>query len=93
MADKNPTPLMNLEQLNQLLDKDGEQLKPLLQEMMNEILNAGMDECLKVLSHERTGERQGYRSGYYSRRLITRFGPYRADAAAGSCGTIQNRAV
>jgi putative transposase len=57
-----------------VLGQDRDFLRPLVQGLVQEMLEAEMDECLGAERYERTGERLGYRSGYYSRNLITRVG-------------------
>jgi putative transposase len=42
--------------------------------VMQEVLEAEMDEALGASKGERTPERLGYRSGYYGRTLVTRVG-------------------
>lgn len=49
-------------------------LRPLVQEVVQQVLEAEMDEALGAEKGERTPSRQGYRSGYYGRTLITRVG-------------------
>lgn len=49
-------------------------LKPLVQEVVQQVLELEMEETLQAGKGERTMERQGYRSGYYGRTLITRVG-------------------
>jgi putative transposase len=49
-------------------------LQPVVQEVVQGILEVEMEECLRAGKHERNDERLGYRSGYYRRRLITRVG-------------------
>lgn len=49
-------------------------LKPLVQEVVQQVLELEMEETLQAGKGERTIERQGYRSGYYGRTLITRVG-------------------
>lgn len=49
-------------------------LKPLVQEVVQQVLELEMEETLQAGKGERTSERQGYRSGYYGRTLITRVG-------------------
>jgi len=49
-------------------------LLPVVQEVVQTILEVEMEECLQAGKHERSAERLGYRSGYYRRRLITRVG-------------------
>ena len=43
-------------------------------EVVQQVLEAEMDEALGAQKSERTGERVGYRSGYYGRTLVTRVG-------------------
>ena len=45
-----------------------------MQEVVQQVLEAEMDETLQAQKGERTAERQGYRSGYYGRTWITRVG-------------------
>ena len=49
-------------------------LRPLVQEVLQQILEAEMDETVGAGKSERTSTRVGYRSGYYSRTLVTRVG-------------------
>jgi putative transposase len=49
-------------------------LRPLIQEVVQQVLEAEMEEALGAGKGERTVSRQGYRSGYYGRTLITRVG-------------------
>jgi putative transposase len=49
-------------------------LRPLVEQVVQQLLEAEMDEVLGAEKGERTSNRQGYRSGYYSRTLITRVG-------------------
>ena len=49
-------------------------LRPLVQEVVQQVLEAEMEETLGAQKSERTPNRQGYRSGYYGRTLITRVG-------------------
>lgn len=53
-------------------DKDG--LRALVQQVVQEVLEAEMDETVGAQKGERTEGRVGYRSGYYSRTLVTRVG-------------------
>lgn len=54
--------------------KDGEFLRPLVEQIVQQILEAEMDETLGAQKSERTPNRVGYRSGYYGRTLVTRVG-------------------
>jgi transposase-like protein len=58
----------------ELMSEDADFLKPLMREVVQQVLEAEMDEALGAQKSERTGERVGYRSGYYNRTLITRVG-------------------
>jgi putative transposase len=49
-------------------------LRPLIQTVVQQVLEAEMTEAVGAEKHERTGERCSYRSGYYRRGLITRVG-------------------
>jgi putative transposase len=61
-------------ELKGLLVQDGEFLRPLVEEVVQQVLEAEMDEALGAEKGERTPHRLGYRSGHYSRTLITRVG-------------------
>lgn len=62
------------EELKRMLDEDKDFLRPMLQTLVQELLEAEMEECLGAGKGERTEARRGYRNGYYSRGLITRVG-------------------
>ena len=49
-------------------------LRPLIREVIQQVLEAEMDEALGAEKGERTPNRQGYRSGHYGRTLVTRVG-------------------
>src|SRR5512140_3235235 len=49
-------------------------LRPLVQEVIQQLLEAEMEEALGAEKSERTPGRRGYRSGYYGRTLVTRVG-------------------
>ena len=49
-------------------------LKPLVQEVVQQVLEAEMVEAVEAERYERSGSRKSYRSGYYRRGLITRVG-------------------
>jgi transposase-like protein len=49
-------------------------LRPLIQEVVQQVLEAEMDEALGAEKSERTPDRRGYRSGHYGRTLVTRVG-------------------
>lgn len=49
-------------------------LKPLVEEVLQQLLEAEMVEAVGAERHERTEGRASYRSGYYRRGLVTRVG-------------------
>lgn len=57
-----------------LLSQERDFLKPLVEAVVQEVMEAEMNEVLGADKHERSGRRMGYRSGYYRRTLITRVG-------------------
>jgi len=61
-------------EIKEVLGKYEDFLRSLVQGLVQELLEAEMDECLGAGRYERTGERVGYRSGHYSRNLVTRLG-------------------
>lgn len=61
-------------ELETLVKQDGELLKLLMKQALEEVLEGEMTEVLGAGSGERSEGRQGYRSGYYSRSLVTRIG-------------------
>ena len=60
--------------LEEILGKDADLLKSLVQEVLQETLEAEMTQCLGAARHERSDTRLGYRSGSYGRCLVTRVG-------------------
>lgn len=56
------------------LAKEGDYLRTVVEDVVQELLEAEMDEALGAGKSERTANRRGYRSGYYPRTLITRVG-------------------
>lgn len=72
MTKKNGT--ISRAELKQALSEDGDFLKPLVQMVVQEVLEAEMEETVGAAKSERTEQRNGYRSGYYSRGLVTRVG-------------------
>jgi len=49
-------------------------LRQLVQQVVQEVLEADREETIGAQQSERTTERVGYRSGYYTRTLVTRVG-------------------
>jgi len=57
-----------------LMEGQKDFLKPLVQEVVQQVLAAEMQEAVEAERYERTDGRKSYRSGYYRRGLITRVG-------------------
>ena len=53
-------------------DQDG--MRALIQQVVEEVLEAEMDEAVGAQKSERTETRVGYRAGHYTRKLVTRVG-------------------
>ena len=66
--------IITAEELKQALTPDSDFLKPLVQLVLQEVLEAEMEDTLGAGKGERIEGRKGYRSGYYTRGLITRVG-------------------
>ncbi len=62
------------EELRQMLAEDGDLLKTIIEETVQQVLEAEMEEALQASKGERSENRLGYRSGYYGRTLVTRVG-------------------
>lgn len=62
------------EEIKDILKEQEDFLRPLVERLVHEVLEAEMEESLGAAKGERTPQRLGYRSGYYSRALITRVG-------------------
>src|SRR5512143_994401 len=60
--------------VKEALLQDRDFLLPLLQDVVQQVLEAEMEEAVGAGKSERTPTREGYRSGYYSRTLVTRVG-------------------
>ena len=68
------TSTITRDDVKQALCADPDFLKPLVQQLVQEVLEVEMEETLGAGKGERTEDRRGYRSGYYPRGLITRVG-------------------
>lgn len=66
--------IVNFENFQALFSGAKDNLRPLLQGMIQEVLEAEMTEQIGAASGERCENRSGYRAGYYQRNLITRIG-------------------
>src|SRR4029078_5279357 len=62
------------EELRKMLAEDRDLLKVIVEETLQQVLEAEMDEALQAGKGERTASRLGYRAGYYNRMLVTRVG-------------------
>jgi putative transposase len=63
-----------LREIKELIAGEEDFLRPLIGLVVQEVLEAEMNEALGAQKGERTEERMGYRSGYYVRNLVTRVG-------------------
>jgi putative transposase len=63
-----------LKEIKEQLTEKEDYLRPLVGLVVQEILEAEMNEALGAQKGERTERRMGYRSGYYVRNLVTRVG-------------------
>jgi transposase-like protein len=62
------------QELKQALTEDSDFLRPMVEMVLQEVLEAEMEECVGAGKGERTVTRRGYRSGHYTRSLVTRVG-------------------
>jgi putative transposase len=60
--------------LKQIFTEQEDFLRGLIQQVVQQVLEAEMEEVLGAQKGERTPDRAGYRSGDYSRTLVTRVG-------------------
>jgi transposase-like protein len=65
---------LEVAEVKSVLSEQRDFLLPVVQEVIQAILEVEMEECLQAGKYERHPDRVGYRSGYYRRRLITRVG-------------------
>jgi putative transposase len=65
---------ITVEDLKHILAEDRDLLKVVVEEVLQQVLEAEMEEVFQAGKSERTTTRLGYRSGYYSRTLVTRVG-------------------
>jgi putative transposase len=61
-------------ELKELISQDEDFLKTLVRQVIQDVLEAEMEETLGAAKGERIESRKGYRSGYYPRQLVTRVG-------------------
>jgi putative transposase len=72
MTKKNVT--LSREELKRVMTEDPNFLRPLVETVLQEVLEAEMDECVGAAKGARSETRLGYRSGHYPRGLVTRVG-------------------
>ena len=60
--------------LKEVLAEQEDFLRGLIQQVVQQVLEAEMDDALSAEKGQRTPNRLGYRSGHYSRTLTTRVG-------------------
>jgi putative transposase len=65
---------LTIEEVKALLAEDQDFLRPLVETVLQELLEAEMTAALGAEKGERTPVRLGYRSGHYDRTLVTRVG-------------------
>lgn len=65
---------VNVKDFQALFSENQDHLRPLLQRVVQEILENEMTGALGAEPGERVETRSGYRAGYYSRTLVTRVG-------------------
>jgi putative transposase len=64
----------NVALVKEVLSQDEDFLRPLVQALVQQVLESEMEETVGAEKSERTPTRMGYRSGYYARTLVTRVG-------------------
>jgi putative transposase len=66
-------------------------LRPLVREVLQQLLEAEMDETVGAAKGERTPNRRGYRCGYYRRSLVTRVGKMELEVPQDRHGLFQTQ--
>ena len=64
----------SLPELKALIVQNQDMMQPLVEWLLQQVLEAEMSEALGAAKSERCEGRLGHRSGYYPRRLVTRVG-------------------
>lgn len=64
-------------------------MRKLVESILNDVLEAEMDEHLQADRHERNDDRTGYRNGHYQRELAMRVGPMTLRVPRDRAGTFQ----
>ncbi len=73
--------------------EDANLLRAIVQQALQEILEAEMIETVGAEKSERTEGRQGYRSGYYRRSLVTRVGKIELRVPQDRAGRLSTEVV
>lgn len=68
--------IVSVDEVKEILEAEPDFLKTLVTKLIQDVLEAEMDEALQAAKSERNDSRLGYRSGYYGRSLITRVGKF-----------------
>ena len=66
--------IVSVDEIKEILQAEPDFLKTLITKLIQDVLEAEMEEALQAAKSERNVSRPGYRSGYYGRSLITRVG-------------------
>jgi len=66
--------IVSVEEIKALVAQDRDFLRPVVQSVMQEVLEVQLTEQLGAERYERTEGRVSYRSGHYRRQLVTRVG-------------------
>ena len=80
---------LDAEQIQSLLSGDSAGMRLLVQQAVNQFLQAELSEHLQAESGERTDDRRGYRNGTYPRRMTTRVGTIELDVPRDRDGTFR----
>ena len=80
---------LDAEQIQNLLSGDSAGMRLLVQQAVNQFLQAELSEHLQAESGERTDDRRGYRNGTYPRRMTTRVGTIELDVPRDRDGTFR----
>ncbi len=80
---------LDADQIQDLLSGDTNGMRLLVQQAVNQFLQAELSEHLHADPGERTGERRGYRNGTYARRITTRVGTIELEVPRDRDGTFR----
>jgi len=80
---------LDADQIQDLLSGNAHGMRLLVQQAVNQFLQAELSEHLQADPGERTGERRGYRNGSYARRITTRVGTIELEVPRDRDGTFR----